>query len=50
MDYAFAYFKGYLEHESQYPMLASDYPYTSGTSDDSTDCLYSASKAIEVQV
>ena len=31
-------------------MLASDYPYTSGGSDDSTDCLYSASKASSVEV
>ena len=31
-------------------MLESDYPFTSGTGDDSTDCLYSASKAINVEV
>ena len=31
-------------------MLESDYPYTSGSGDDSTDCLYSASKATNVEV
>ena len=31
-------------------MLSSAYPYTSGTGDDSTDCLYSDSEATNVTV
>ena len=39
----------YFEHNS--PMLESEYPYTSGLKDaPSTDCQYSASKAINVKV
>ena len=50
---AFTYFKGGIfkgKNKIHYPMLASDYPYTSSTGDDSSDCLYSASKAIKVEV
>ena len=31
-------------------MLESDYPYTSGAGDDSSECLYSVSKATSVEV
>ena len=46
----FIYFMGEIYHRDIiYPMLGSDYPYTSGaTGDDSTDCLYSASKSINI--
>ena len=35
----------YFQH-TQYPMLASDYPYTSGNGEETKECLYSDSKAI----
>ena len=45
MDRALNYFK------DNFPMVESDYPFTSGaTGDDSTNCLYSASKGINVKV
>ena len=51
MNRAFDYFSGLcLNCEPFNPMLASDYPYTSGGGDDSADCLYSASKATSVEV
>ena len=44
---AFKYFNKWVDNK--YPMLESDYPYTSGSNgDDSTDCLYSATKTIKV--
>ena len=42
--YAFSYFKDYS------PTLESVYPFTSGTGDDSTGCLYSTSKATNIKV
>ena len=50
---AFYYFafgkKGYF-NSYRYPMLESDYPYTSSTGVDSTDCLYSSHKGASVKV
>ena len=41
----------YYEHKKKFAMLESDYPYTSGAEgNDSTDCLYSASKTTNVTV
>ena len=45
MDFAFEYFK-----DTHYPMLETDYPYTSGTGEETNKCLYSDSKAIKVVV
>ena len=43
-------FKYFVDNDT-HPMLEGDYPYTSGAAgDDSTDCLYSASKATDVTV
>ena len=41
---AFQYFEDYS------PTLESVYPYTSGSGDDSTDCLHSASEATDIKV
>ena len=43
--YAFEYFIRY----DVSPTLESIYPYTSGGGDDSTDCLYSASEATNIE-
>ena len=45
-DYARAFW--YFEDYS--PTLESVYPYTSGSGDDSTECLYSASEATNIKV
>ena len=45
-DGAFKYF----EKTGNNIMLESAYPYTSGTGDDSTDCLYDASETTNVKV
>ena len=43
--------RAFKYYEDNFAMLESAYPYTSGaTGDDSTDCLYSASRATNVQV
>ena len=45
-----AAFKYFIDNK-KYPMLESDYPFTSGaTGDDSSDCQYSASKTTNVTV
>ena len=36
--------------EDNFAMLENSYPYTSGTTKSSDDCLYSASKATNVKV
>ena len=43
-EIAFEYFK------DNSPTLESVYPYTSGSGDDSTDCIYSASEATNIKV
>ena len=40
----------YFEKTGDSAMLESAYPYTSGTGDDSTDCLYSATETTNVTV
>ena len=51
---AFRYFNSnnfkWEKYSIFYPMLESNYPFTSSAGDDSTDCHYSASKAINVEV
>ena len=46
MRLAFNYFIDNQIH----PMLETDYPFTSGAGDETKNCLYSASKAIDVNV
>ena len=43
-------FLAYMYFLKNFAMLESTYPYTSGTGDDSTDCLYSFSEATNVKL